>query len=166
MDKSRALKVDVTYSKPRVLQALRYHFLKKTEIRLMIILVNVFALLSALLFAFKAISPLPFLMGSALWMVMMVTFWFWLPGLIYRRSKTFRDRFTVRIERDHLFIDTGKGTRTFAWREFSSFFETPGFFHLYFDARSFFLLPKDGFEGPDDLRQARELFGERIARGR
>jgi hypothetical protein len=159
------LKVDVSYSKPRVLQALRYHFLKKTEIRLMIILVNVFALLSALLFAFRMISPLPFLMGSVLWMTMMVAFWFWLPALIYRKSRTFKDRFTVRIEPDHLFIDTGKGTRTYAWREFSAFFETPGFFHLYFDSRSFFLLPKDGFERHEDVQQARAVFAERIGKG-
>lgn len=158
------MKVEVSYSKPRVLQALRYHFLKKTEIRLMIILVNVFALLSAGLFAFRMISPLPFLMASVLWMTMMVAFWFWLPALIYRRSRTFKDRFVVRVEPDHLFIETDKGTRSWAWREFSAFFETPGFFHLYFDARSFFLLPKDGFENPDDVQKARALFAERIAR--
>ena len=159
------MRVEVSYTKPRVLQALRFHFLKKTEIRLMLILVNVFALVSALLFAFKLITPLPFLMGSVLWMAMMVAFWFWLPGLIYRRSRTFKDRFSVRIEPEHLFIETDKGTRSWAWREFSGFFETPGFFHLYFDSRSFFLLPKDGFGRPEDLVEARRLFRERIAGG-
>jgi hypothetical protein len=38
------MKVSFTYDKKQVLQALRYHFLSRKEIRLMIILVNVFAL--------------------------------------------------------------------------------------------------------------------------
>ena len=48
------------YDKKQVLQALRYHLLNRKEIRLMIILVNVFALLSAALFYFKKILPLAF----------------------------------------------------------------------------------------------------------
>jgi len=40
--------------------------------------------------------------------------------------------------------------------------ETPGFFHLYFDSRSFFLLPKDVFNSSDDLQQARLLMREKI----
>ena len=77
----------------------------------MVILVNVFALLSAGLFAFKLIEPLPFLMSSVLWMSMMVAFWFWLPALIYRKSKTFKDSFVVFIEENHMFIDTIKGRK-------------------------------------------------------
>ena len=156
------MKVDVTYEKPQVIQALRYHFIKKTEIRLMLILVNFFALFSAVMFAVKLITPLPFLMSSFLWLVMMVAFWFWLPELIYRKSRTFRDRFKVRIEDQHMFIDTEKGTRSWAWREFSTYFESPGFFHLYFDSRSFFLLPKDCFEDPDEMNEARKLMRARI----
>jgi YcxB-like protein len=158
------MQVDVTYKKPQVLQALRYHFINKPEIKFMMILVNVFALLAAGLFAFKLISPLPFLMSSVLWLSMMVAFWLWLPALIYRRSKTFKDSFHVSIEENHLIIDTEKGRKTWAWREFSNFFETPGYFHLYFDSRSFFLLPKDAFDNSDDLHAARILMKSRIVR--
>jgi hypothetical protein len=158
------MQVDVTYKKPQVLQALRYHFINKPEIKFMMILVNVFALLAAGLFAFKLISPLPFLMSSVLWLSMMVAFWLWLPALIYRRSKTFKDSFLVSIEENHLIIDTEKGRKTWAWREFSNFFETPGYFHLYFDSRSFFLLPKDAFDNSDDLHAARILMKSRIVR--
>jgi hypothetical protein len=158
------MEIEVSYRKPQVLQALRYHFIKKPEIRLMMILVNVFALLSAGLFAFKVISPLPFLMSSVLWMVMMVAFWIWLPALIYSRSKTFRDHFSVRLGEDHMFIETEKGRKSWAWREFTNFIETPGFFHLYFDSRSFFLLPKDGFQRPEDIQEARRIMREHIGR--
>ena len=130
----------------------------------MMILVNVFALLAAGLFAFKLISPLPFLMSSVLWLSMMVAFWLWLPAMIYRRSKTFKDQFTVRIDAHHLSIDTSRSLRTWAWREFSNFFETPGFFHLYFDSRSFFLIPKDAFPNDEAVHEARQLMRSNIGR--
>ena len=42
--------IEFSYNKQQVLQALRYHFLGRPEIRIMIIVVNVFALISAALF--------------------------------------------------------------------------------------------------------------------
>jgi YcxB-like protein len=152
----------VSYKKPQVLQALRYHFISRPEIKLMMILVNVFALIAAVLFFMRLITPLPFLMSSVLWLTMMVAFWIWLPFMIYRRSRTFKDSFYINVEPNHFVIETEKGSKTWAWREFSSMIETPGFFHLYFDNRSFFLLPKDAFSSMEDIRQARQLMREKI----
>jgi hypothetical protein len=157
--------IDVSYRKPQVLQALRYHFISRPEIKIMMILVNVFALLAAALFFFRKISPLPFLMSSVLWLTMMSAFWLWLPWLIYRRSKTFKDRFGVTLEENHMHIDTGRGRKSWAWREFSNWYETPGFFHLYFDSRSFFLLPKDCFASREDQAEAREVLSRHVRRG-
>ena len=67
--------IHFSYDKKQVLQALRYHFLARPEIRIMIIVVNVFALLSAVLYYLKKIYPFAFLMGSTLWFVLMLTFW-------------------------------------------------------------------------------------------
>ncbi len=159
------MKLNIRYEKGKVLQALRYHFISRREIKLMMILVNVFALFAAVLYAFKLISPLPFLMSSVLWISMMAAFWVWLPAMIYRKSKTFKDVFTVNIEAQHFFIDTAGGQKSWAWREFSSYYETPGFFHLYFDSKSFFLLPKDAFSDQDSLDDARKIFKENIRRG-
>ncbi len=148
-----------------VLQALRYHFISRREIKLLMILVNVFALLAAVLYALKLISPLPFLMSSVLWISMMVAFWIWLPAMIYRKSKTFKDEFTISIEENHFFIETANGQKSWAWREFSSYYETPGFFHLYFDSKSFFLIPKDAFPEQEQLDDARTIFREHIKKG-
>jgi hypothetical protein len=52
------------YEKPKVMQALRYHFISRPEIRIMLILVNVFAIASITLYAFKKVTPLAFLVGS------------------------------------------------------------------------------------------------------
>jgi hypothetical protein len=147
----------VTYEKKAVLQALRYHFLSRREMKVMMILVNVFALFAAILYGYKMISPLPFIMSSVLWICMMIAFWVWLPAVIYKKSKTFKDEFEVSIEENHFFILTDSGRKGWAWREFSNFYETPGFFHLYFDNKTFFLLPKNAFENKDSLEEARKI---------
>ncbi|HEY0732388.1 MAG TPA: YcxB family protein, partial [Chitinophagaceae bacterium] len=78
--------IQFSYDKKQVLQALRYHFLSRPEIRTMIIIVNVFALISATLFYFKTITPFAFLVGSTVWFILMITFWFLLPGTVYRKA--------------------------------------------------------------------------------
>ena len=128
----------------------------------MMVLVNVFALVAAALYAFKLISPLPFLMSSVLWISMMVAFWIWLPLLIYNKSRTFKDAFVVLIEENHFFIETEQGKKSWAWREFHAYFETPGFFHLYFDNKTFFLVPKDAFQTQEELDRARSIFRSSI----
>jgi YcxB-like protein len=156
------MKFKISYNKAEVIQGLRYHFISRREIKLMIILVNVFALFSAGLFAWKKISPMAFLISSLLWFVLMIVFWYVLPMTIYKRSATFKDRFTVSLEENHMYIETEKGSRTWAWREFSEIMETPRFFHLYFDPRSFFLLPKGAIDPPEKVVEVRRFLKEKI----
>jgi hypothetical protein len=150
-----------SYQKAKVIQALRYHFITRKEIKILIILVNVFALASAVLFFIKRISPVAFMTGSIVWFMIMLAFWFMLPYSIYKRSKTFLDSFKATLDTD-MTIENERGKKTWQWKEFSSFMESPHFFHLYFDARSFFLIPKSAFEG-DDVHEARRIFKEKIS---
>lgn len=134
------------YEKKLVLQALRYHFLSRKEIRFMIILVNVFALLSAALFYFKKIVPLAFFVSTFLWILLMLSFWFILPGLVYRKAATFQDTFTMNFEETGFSLGNERGGRNWSWKTVSHYLETPHFFHLYFNATSFFLVPKEAFD--------------------
>jgi hypothetical protein len=84
--------------------------------------------------------------------------------LVYRRSRTFKDSFFINIDENHLTIETENTNKVWAWREFSSLIETPGFFHLYFDSRSFFLIPKDAFASSDDIHQARQMMRNKISK--
>ena len=154
--------INFTYDKKQVIQALRYHFLAKKEIRLMIILVNVFALASAVLFYTKKILPFAFLVGSFLWFVLMIAFWFILPGMVYRRASTFRDHFTMNFEENSFSVGNERGSRSWQWNELSNFVETPHFFHLYFDSRSFFLVPKSAFADTDEVYTLRHLMKEKV----
>ena len=144
------------YDKKQVLQALRYHFLTRPEIRILLILVNVFAIASAVLFAFKEIQPLAFLLFSFLWFMLMLAIWRILPRNIYKKAHTFQDEEVV--------LKNEMGSKAWPWKAFSSFLESPNFFHLYFDSRSFFLVPKDAFKDLAEVQQTRKLLKEKIKR--
>jgi len=156
--------VHFSYDKKQVLQALRYHFFSKKEIRIMIIVVNLFALASLVLLYFKKILPVAFLVGSCLWLVLMLSFFFVLPGMVYRKAATFRDHFTMSFEEDSFSLGNERGSRSWAWKELSSFLETPHFFHLYFDNRSFFLVPKESFGSSNEVHEMRQLLKSKIKR--
>jgi len=128
----------------------------------MIILVNVFAFSSAALFFFKKVTPLAFLLGSTLWFVLMLSFWFFLPGMVYRRAATFRDHFTMKFEDDGFSVGNERGSRAWPWTALSNFMESPNFFHLYFDSRSFFLVPKNGFPNTDEVYALRQLLKQKV----
>jgi len=156
--------INFSYDKKSVLQALRYHFLSRPEIRIMIIVVNVFAMASALLFYLKKILPFAFLMGSLLWFLLMLVFWFIMPMLVYRRNETFQDHFTMVFEQDGFTLGNERGSRPFSWKKLSKFMETPAFFYLYFDPRSFFLVPKGSLRDSDQVQELRHLLQEKVGR--
>ena len=155
--------VNFEYDKKQVIQALRYHFLSRREIRLMIILVNVFALVSATLFYLKKVLPFAFLISSFLWLVLMITFWFILPGIVYRKAATFRDHFTMSFEAESFSLGNERGSRSWEWKAVSSYLETPNFFHLYFTSTSFFLVPKIAFTD-DERTEMRGLLRDKVRR--
>jgi hypothetical protein len=150
------------YDKKQVLDGLRGHFFGRPEIRIMAIIINVFAILSAVLFYLKRIQPLPFLVFALLWIVLWISIRRILPLSIYKRSATFQDTFTLTLEDKGILLQTKKGSQLWSWGDFSGFKETAYFFHVYFNARSFFLIPKDSFRDITEIQDARKLLKERI----
>ncbi len=135
-----------TYNKPKVIQALRYHFITRKEIKFLIIAINVFAILSAALFYLHKVSPLAFLVSSALWFLIMISLWFLLPVTIYNRTAMFKDSFKVDLTETDFILATQQGSKSWDWSEFSACMESQFFYHLYFNTRTFFLVPKDAFD--------------------
>ncbi len=151
-----------TYNKNKVIQALRYHFISRREIKVLMIFVNVFAIIAAVLFYLKKVSPAAFLVSSLLWFFLMIIFWFLLPWMIYRKAHTFRDEFRVSLDDHNFTLENERGQRSWKWNEFSTWLESPHFYHLYFNSRSFFIIPKEAFEG-DDVHEARRYFRKYIS---
>ena len=156
------MQIFFTYDKKQVIQALRYHFIGRYEVRILIVLVNVFAIFSAAMFYFHKVSPLAFLLSSILWMALMITFWFVLPGSVYKRTTTFKDAFKMTITEQQVRIENDRGHTSWDWGKFSNYIETPYFIHLYFDSKSFFLIPKKAVEETSNLSDLRKLLEEKI----
>lgn len=151
------MQISFSYNKAKVIQALRYHFISRKEIRLLMIFVNVFAVVSALLFYLHKVRPEPFLLSAVLWLIMLLSIWYILPYSIYKKSETFKHDFIVRFDDDYLFIENEKGAVSWDWNKFTHLVESPNFFHLYFNDKAFFLIPKDGIEH-DDMQELRAMF--------
>lgn len=154
--------IHVIYNKPKVIQALRYHFLSRPEVRILLIMVNVFAVGSALLFYFKKIQPFSFMIGSLLWFILMLVFWFFLPRIVYRRSSTFKEEIDMTFYPQSIDLSTSRGHASWGYDKFSYFIESPHFFHLYINERSFFLIPKECCIGEADIKEVRALLNEKI----
>ena len=150
------------YDRKKVIQALRYHFVSKKEIRILIILINVFALFAAAMFFWKKIAPIAFLMSSFLWFLLMLTIWFILPFTIYQRARTFKDSFRISFLDDYMHLENSMGSKDWTYRSFQYFLETPHFFHLYIDERSFFLIPKTAFADSDAEHEFRMFLANKI----
>ena len=154
----------VSYGKGSVIQALRYHFISRPELRIMLIAVNVFAVFSIALYALGKIPALPFLISSLLWFVLMISFWFLLPGVIYRQTSMFKHEFEMQFDESGFSLSHANGTKNWQWNQLKNYVESPHFFHLYFDARSFFLIPKNACSGDADLLALRKLIQSNLSK--
>jgi hypothetical protein len=68
----------------------------------------------------------------------------------------------MTFDPDSFSVGNERGSRSYPWKAVSNFLETPHFFHLYFDSRSFFLVPKDSFSNSDEIYQMRHMLKEKI----
>jgi hypothetical protein len=151
------------YDKKQVMDGLRTHFFSRPEIRILFIVINLFAILSAALFYFKKIQPIAFLLFSLLWFALWIAVRRILPLTIYKKSQTFHDNFTLHLQSQGIDLETERGNQHWKWELFSEYKETLYFFHLYFTPRSFFMIPKDAFDGIPELQTVRNLLKEKIS---
>lgn len=149
------------YDKNKTIQGLRFHFFSKIEIKVMLIVVNVFAIIAAILFYNQKIRPEPVMLGSCIWVCMMISIWFVLPYSIYRKSSTFKESYSIFINQSGIRLDNERGYVNWTWDLFSKYFESLHFIHLYFDGKSFFLIPKENIE-EEMLNSLRILLKEKI----
>ena len=54
------------------------------------------------------------------------------------------------------------GYKEWTWSDFSTYLESPHFFHLYFNSRSFFLVPKATVLDIQQLGELRKLLALKI----
>ena len=70
----------------------------------------------------------------------------------------------MSFEQEGFSLQHERGSRSWPWNALSHFIESPHFFHLYFDSRSFFLVPKSGCKDKDEVYELRQLLKEKAKR--
>jgi hypothetical protein len=136
----------IEFQKKQVIAGLRYHFIKQNEIKWLMIFVNVYAVVTAFLLYYKKIRPELFLLGSVLWILLMLFFWYLLPYYFYRKTKMFHEPWVLHFNQEGGEMESTIGNAAWKWNEVTHFFESPYFVHLYFGQKQFFILPKLDFD--------------------
>jgi YcxB-like protein len=158
--------VQFGYNKRQVLDGLRGHFFSRPEIKTLIIVINAFSITSVVSFCLHKIQAMPFIIFSFLWLLLWLSVRRFLPLSIYKRSATFQDTFILSLDDQGVLLETERGNQVWKWESFSAFKETLYFFHLYFDSRSFFMIPKDSFRDLPQIQDARKIFKDHITNRR
>lgn len=153
------------YDKKRVIQALRYHFISRREIRIMIILVNVLAVLLFIFFLLKYLKPANYLTFSLLWIVLMLCFWFLFPYTTYHKTVMFKHEYSMSFSDSGFSLEHGGRGKNWEWHALSGYLETPHFFHLYFNPKTFLLVPKYGCSTDDEVHDLRQLIRSKVKKG-
>jgi hypothetical protein len=153
------------YEKGQVIQALRYHFISRREIRIMIILVNVCAVLLLIAYILGYLKPANYLTFSLLWIVLMVCFWFLFPYSTYSKTIMFKHKYSMTFTDENFSLEQGGRGKSWKWASLKNYLESPYFFHLYFDSKTFLLVPKDSCKDIDEVHALRQLIKEHVKKG-
>lgn len=146
-----------TYKKEEVINALRFHFLRRGEIKVFRNTLIILLLATVIGYVFRMVN-FNAMLGIVVMMVILGwAFWYLLPVSTYNKAATFRDNIRLRYNEDGMAIVSGHGERSLSWRSFTQIVETQSFFFLYRDKRSFFLIPTSAFENDEAHQQFREL---------
>ncbi len=137
------MSIEVSYQKAQVLEALRYHFIKQPEIKTLMIVVNVYAILTGILLFMKKIRPELFLLGSILWVVLLLLFWYLMPNIFYKKTALFSYTWDFSFDTQKASLQSLQGEAGWNWKELTHYFESPHFFHIYFGPKTFFIIPTD-----------------------
>jgi hypothetical protein len=151
------MQITFHYDKKAVINGLRFHFLNRTEtkvIRVLFVLLFIIAIWGYL----KNVLPYAVVVIVFVLIVLLsIVLWLILPNTIYRKAKTFHEHAIVlEYDEEGLSIGTHAGARQLPWQSFSRVIETDYFFYLYRSNNAFFLIPADAFT-PEERNDFREL---------
>ncbi|WP_298736475.1 YcxB family protein [uncultured Chitinophaga sp.] len=143
--------VEFSYNKEDVLNALRYHFLRRGEIKVFRNTLCILLLATLAGFFFRVVTLNALVGIAAMTALIAWAFWYVLPLSTYNKAATFKDEIRLRYTEDGLLISTRASDhqRQLSWNNFSRLVETRKFFFLYRDKKSFLLIPTSAFENED-----------------
>ncbi|QOR75010.1 MAG: YcxB family protein [Thermoflavifilum sp.] len=157
------MQVVFTYDRRSVIDALRVHFMSRSEVKFMrIILMILFGLtvVGNLMgyVSFGAVFGIFMMM-----LLLLLIFWFWLPVLTYNKSATFKDNICLQLEDQGMAIGTRSGEHQIRWESFRNVVETRDYIYLYRNTRSFFIIPWSAFSNEADRQAFRNLLHNKFS---
>jgi len=155
--------VEFSYNKEDVLNALRYHFMQRGEIKVYRTTLAILLLITLTGFFFHLVTFSALIGIFAMVAIIVWAFWYLLPLSTYNKAATFKDEIKLLYSEEGLLISTrsSEHQRQLYWNSFTRLVETRKFFFLYRDKKSFLLIPTSAFEND----AARKGFSS-LARGK
>ncbi|ATL46942.1 hypothetical protein COR50_06960 [Chitinophaga caeni] len=153
--------LEFSYNKQEVINALRYHFWQRGEIKVFRYTGLILAVFSAVGFILGFVNVQALTAVMAVVTLMYACFFFLLPISTYNRASTFKENIRLRWNEQGILINTFSGERLLPWKQFKQVVETRTFFYLYKDSKSFFLVPTNAFSSEAE-RQAFSLLLQQL----
>ncbi|HEU4553341.1 MAG TPA: YcxB family protein [Chitinophaga sp.] len=140
--------VEFSYNKEDVLNALRYHFMQRGEVKVYRTTLAILLLVTLLGYLFHLVNFSALIGIVAMVAIIVWAFWYLLPLSTYNKAATFKDEIKLLYSEEGLFISTrsSEHQRQLYWNHFTRLVETRKFFFLYRDKKSFLLIPTSAFE--------------------
>ena len=156
--------VEFSYNKEDVLNALRYHFMQRGEIKVYRNTLIILLLVTLTGFFLNLVTPNALIGIIAMVALVVWAFWYLLPVSTYNKAATFKDEIRLRYSDEGLLISTriSNHQRQLSWNNFTQVVETPKFFFLYRDKKSFLLIPTSAFESEAARNKFSDLVKEKI----
>lgn len=151
------------YNKQKVIEALRFHFMQRPEIKLFRSLLILLVIAAFVGFFTHYIN-----MQALIWIflaciILMFFIHYLLPFSVYRRAHTFREpELTLDFTEESLTIGTNRGKSRIPWQQFSHVVETKEFFYIYRSNKSFFLIPVSAFSSKAERISFSEMLQKRF----
>jgi len=156
--------LEFSYNKEEVLNALRYHFMQRGEIK--VFRNTLFTLLAFALagYAFKIVTIGALIGIAGMVLLIGIAFWFLLPVSIYNKAATFKDDIHLKYSEEGIIISTrtSEHQRLLSWSTFTRVVEAKNFFFLYRGKKNFFLVPTSAFQSEDAQKEFSQLANKKI----
>jgi len=157
--------LEFSYNKEDVLNALRYHFMQRGEIKVFrntLLILMLFALAG---YTFQIVTIGALIGIGAMILLIALVFWYLLPVSIYNKAATFKDDIHLNYSEEGIVISTrtSEFQRELSWSNFTQVIEAKKFFFLYRGKKNFFLVPTSAFKSEAAQKEFGKLAKDKIA---
>jgi hypothetical protein len=152
------------YSEQDFVRAVRIHFASRLRLKLDLFISVTAALLGT--YVWRSLNlpwyGIPLLGVSALLVLLLITAFGLIPGLIFRREAKFRDEYSLTFSPDGIHFRTTHIDSQLQWSMYTRGLVDAHSFILYYGSSSFTVIPKRVFENAEQQEAFEHFISQRI----